>query len=149
MEENKLEEIKPEDNTQTIFTGDDFSMDGYDKHIRQARNAIFVAAGILLLNLIILLYNLPGGYEYAWIDILLWGAFIAGFIVLGFWTKKKPYYAIIGALVLYGGFILLNAVIDANTIFKGIIFKIAIIVYLIKALSDAKEAQQMKAQMEK
>jgi hypothetical protein len=91
MEENKLEEIKPEDNTQTIFTGDDFSMDGYDKHIRQARNAIFVAAGILLLN----------------------------------------------------------AVIDASTIFKGIIFKIAIIVYLIKALSDAKEAQQMKAQMEK
>jgi hypothetical protein len=123
-------------------------MEGYDKHIRQARNAIFVAAGILLLNVIILSFTVPPGYEYLWIDLLIWGTFIAGFIVLGLWTKKKPYSAIIGALILYGVFILLNALIDVSTIYKGIIFKVVIIVFLVKGLRDAKEAQQMKEQFE-
>ena len=35
MEENKLEESKSENNTETIFTEADFNMSGYDKHIRQ------------------------------------------------------------------------------------------------------------------
>jgi peptidoglycan/LPS O-acetylase OafA/YrhL len=136
-----------QNNTQTIFDEREFSLEGYDKHIKQARIAIFAAAGILLLNLIILYSSYGGEYEYFWIDALLWGAFIAGFIFLGFWTKKKPYTAIIAALVLYGVFILLNAIIEPATIVKGIIFKIFIIVALVKGLGDAKEAQQMKNQM--
>jgi hypothetical protein len=97
---------------------------------------------------IILAATVPAEYEYLWLDLLIWGAFIAGFIVLGFWTKKKPYYAIIGALILYGVFILLNAIFDVTTIYKGIIFKIAVIVFLVKGLNNAKEAQQMKDQFE-
>jgi hypothetical protein len=45
-----------------------------------------------------------------------------------------------------GVFILINAVIDPSTIVGGIIFKIAVIVFLFKALGDAKEAQQIKEQ---
>jgi len=70
-------------------------------------------------------------------------------VVLGFWTKKKPYYAIICALILYGIFIILNAVVDITSIYKGIIFKIAVIVFLIKGLKDAKAAQEMKEQLNK
>ncbi len=147
MENNKPEEISSETNKETIFSPDEFSMKGYDKHIRQARNAIFVAAGILLLNVIILSFTIPQGYEYLWLDILIWGIFIAGFVILGFWTKKKPYNAIIGALILYGLFILLNAAIDIKTIFSGIIFKIAIILFLVKGIKDAKEAQEIKSQI--
>jgi len=51
------------------------------------------------------------------------------------------------ALVLYGLFIVLNAVIDPTTIYKGIILKIVIIVTLIKGLNDAREAQQIQDQM--
>lgn len=149
MEDNKPKEITPENNTETIFTPEEFSIEGYDKHIRQARNAIFLAAAILLINLIVLAVSVPSEYELLWLDVLIWGAFIAGFIILGFWTKKKPYYAIIGALILYGLFILLNAAIDISSIFKGLLFKIAIIVFLVKGIKDAKEAQEMKAHLDK
>ena len=149
MENTKLPEQTPENNTETIFTEEEFSMRGYDKHIRQARNAIFVTAGVLVLNLIILAATAPDYYEYLWLDIAIWGAFVAGFIVLGFWTKKKPYSAIIGALILYAMFIILNAAVDITTLYKGIIFKVIIIVFLFKGINDAKEAQQMKNQIGK
>ena len=147
MENSNLSEETPEKNTETIFTEEEFSTKAYDKHIRQARNAIFIAAAILGINVIILAATVPDYYEYLWIDFLIWGAFIAGFILLGFWTKKKPYTAIVCALVLYGLFILLNAVIDISTIYKGIIMKVIIVVSLIKGLSDAREAQQIRDQM--
>jgi len=54
MENNNLPEETPEKNTETIFTEEEFSTQAYDKHIRQARNAIFVAAGVL--TLIVLLF---------------------------------------------------------------------------------------------
>ncbi|MEP6676269.1 MAG: hypothetical protein ABJA78_13990 [Ferruginibacter sp.] len=146
MENNNLPEQTPDNNTETIFTETEFSMEGYDKHIRQARNAIFAAAGILLLNVIILAASAPEDAEYLWIDLSIWGVFIAGFIFLGIWTKKKPYTAIICALTLYGIFITLNAVLDITTLYKGIIFKVIVIVFLIKGLTDAKQAQQMKEQ---
>jgi hypothetical protein len=149
MEENKLEEIKPEDNTQTIFTTDDFAMDGYDKHIRQARNACFLSAALLLVNAIILFSKYPLDLSFMWLDYLLWSIYIGGFIFCGVWTKKKPYYAIIGALCVFALFIIVNAIIDPSTLIGGVIFKIAIAITLIKGLNDAKEAQQMKAQMEK
>ena len=146
MENNQP--IVPDDKKEeSIFTEEDFSLQGYDKHIRQARNAIFTAAAILAINLIILVATIPGGYEYLWIDIAIWSLFIAGFLAFGFWTKSKPYYAIIGALILYSLFIILNAVVDISTIYKGIIFKIVIIVLLVKGLSDARTAQDMKSQI--
>ena len=149
MENNNLPEQSPEKNTDTIFTEEEFSMRGYDKHIRQARNAIFIAAGVLLLNVIILAANAPYSYEYLWLDFVIWGAFIASFIVLGIWTKKKPYSAIVGALILYAVFTILNAAIDITTIYKGIILKIVIIVLLVKGINDAREAQRIQDQIGK
>ena len=149
MEKNDLPEAQPENNPETIFSESDFSMQGYDKHIRQARNAIFIAAGVLVLNLIVLAATVPDNYDYLWIDFTIWGVFIAGFIALGFWTKKKPYSAIVGALMLYAAFIILNASIDITTIYKGIILKVVIIVLLVKGVNDAREAQRMKEQLGK
>jgi peptidoglycan/LPS O-acetylase OafA/YrhL len=147
MEDNKAPEQNADNNSETIFSGEEFSMQGYDKHIRQARTAIFVAAGVLAINLLILSFTVPDSYEYLWIDISIWGAFIAGFIILGIWTKKKPYTAIISALILYVVFIVLNALVDITTLYKGIILKVIIIVLLIKGLGDARQAQRMQEQM--
>ncbi|HMU11620.1 MAG TPA: hypothetical protein PKC54_16520 [Ferruginibacter sp.] len=149
-------ELSPKDSQQdpanpseTIFGKEEFSMEGYDKHIRQARNTLFIAAGILLLNALILFSKYPFDIEVMWLDYMLWTVYIGGFIALGFWTKKKPYYAIVGGLILFGIFILVNAIIEPATIFGGLIFKIAVIVFLIKGVNDAKNAQEMKAQFEK
>lgn len=142
--DNQENEYKIPKEETSIFSEDDFSIGIYDRHIRRARNAIFACAGILLLSLIILAASLPPGYNDFWMDAIFWGVFIAGFIALGLWTKKKPYYAIIGALILYGISIAINGFLDPVTIIKGIIFKIIIIVLLIKGLSDAKAAQEMQ-----
>jgi hypothetical protein len=141
--QENIEPNQPKEET-SIFSEHDFSIDIYDKHIRQARNALFVAAGILLINIIILAFTVPEGYGEIWIDFVFWGLFIAGFIALGFWTKKKPYYAIIGGLILYALFIGINAYLDISTIYKGLILKIIIIAVLIKGLTDAKQAQDMQ-----
>lgn len=148
MENKNPPEIKNENNTETIFNEQEFSMEGYDKHIRQARNALFIAAAILILNAILLFSKYPFDLEIMWLDYLLWMIYIGGFIALAFWTKKKPYYAIVGGLVLMGVFILINAIIEPTTIFAGIIFKAAVIVFLVKGLGNAKEAQQMKEQFD-
>ena len=108
MENDNQQEIKIENNTETIFNDQEFSMEGYDKHIRQARNTLFIAAAILLLNAIILFSKYPFDIEIMWLDYLIWTVYIGGFIALGSWTKKKPYYAIIGGLILLGIFILVK-----------------------------------------
>ncbi len=144
MENNKDQQLPEMENNTSIFTENEFSTAGYDKHIRQARNAIFWVAGLLTLNVAILFTGADELNEYMWLDLLIYGAFIGGFIFLGLFTKKKPYTAIIIALILYTLFILLNAAIDPTTIFKGILFKIVTYVFLIKGINDAREAQEMK-----
>lgn len=149
MEDKQETDQSGENREGTIFSTEEFSTAGYDKHIRQARNVIFVAAGVLVLNLVYLIATAPAYYEYLWIDLMIWGLFIAGFVALGLWTKKKPYTAIIGALILYGIFIILNAILDVTTLYKGVYIKIIIIVFLFKGLGDAREAQQIKEQIGK
>jgi diacylglycerol kinase len=143
--ENNQTEMQPASNEEeSIFSPDEFSLQGYDKHIRQARNALFFVAGILVLNVIIFYFTLPPEYEYFWFDLALWGAFIVGFIFLGFYTKTKPYTAIVSALCLYAAFIIINAYIDISSLYKGILVKIIVIVMLVKGINDAKEAQEMQ-----
>ncbi|RYY48533.1 MAG: hypothetical protein EOO06_10020 [Chitinophagaceae bacterium] len=144
MDNKEIVQAEAAPKEDSIFSADEFSMQGYDKHIRQARNAIFFVAVILLINVIFLVATYPAGAEYMWVDLLIWGAFIAGFVFLGFYCKKKPYFAIVGALCLYGLFIALNAYLDITTLYKGIIMKIIVIVLLVKAVNDAKEAQEMQ-----
>lgn len=148
MEENK-QDLTQENNAGTIFTDNEFSMEGYDKHIRQARNTLFMAAAILFINALILFSKYTFDLEMLWLDYLLWTVYIGGFVALGLWTKKKPYYAIIGGLILFGVFILVNALIEPASIISGLIFKIAVIVFLVKGLADAKAAQEMKEQFDR
>jgi hypothetical protein len=62
MENKPLDSSATEKNNETIFTEAEFSNEGYDKHIRQARNSIFVAAAVLVINLIILAATAPIAY---------------------------------------------------------------------------------------
>jgi peptidoglycan/LPS O-acetylase OafA/YrhL len=143
--ENKQPDPQPASpEEESIFSADEFSLQGYDRHIRQARNALFFVAGVLALNVIILYNSLPKEYEYFWLDLLIWGSFILGFVFLGFYTKKKPYTAIIAALCLYAATIILNAIFDISSLYKGILLKIIVVVLLVKGINDAKEAQEMQ-----
>ena len=142
---NINEENEVVKNEESIFTDDDFAVDIYNKRIKNAQIAIFAAGGLLLINLIILWATNKTVGDYIWFDIALWTCFIVGFVLLGVWVKKKPYYAIIGALILYAAFIGINALLEISSLWSGIILKIIIISTLISGLSDAKDAQERMA----
>ena len=117
---NINEENEVVKNEESIFTDDDFAVDIYNKRIKNAQIAIFAAGGLLLINLIILWATNKTVGDYIWFDIALWTCFIVGFVLLGVWVKKKPYYAIIGALILYAAFIGINALLEISSLWSGI-----------------------------
>jgi hypothetical protein len=103
-----------------------------DKKIKSARNVLYVMAGITVLFGVI--------YYFIEQDIaLLVTNVLLGmiYLVLGFWTSKKPLVAILLGLLLYLTTIIISAIIEPETLIKGIIFKIIIIAYLAKGVYSA------------
>lgn len=125
--------------------------EGKELAVKKARNALFWAAGILGFWQIIALYNSDWYIDETIIAVLV--IFVGGLILLGFWTRKKPYTAILAGLLLFGLHWLL-AIYSyyenygptgvAKALVGGIIFRIIILLLLFRALSDAKELQQSK-----
>lgn len=139
--EQSAEELKPNEQ-ETIFKGEAFSLEGYDKGIKNARNALFVVAALQIIFGIIMGVA-QGGDEAVYVMVV---ACVIGaiFFGLGLWTKSKPYTAILTGLILFIVLHTIEAIADPASIMRGIILKVLVIVYLAKSLGDAKEAQQMK-----
>src|SRR5262245_20878203 len=72
---------------------------GYETGIKKARNALFVTAALLFIGEMIsaAISDLPFTLLFWAIVLVEAGAFVA----LAFWTKTKPYAAIIVGLVLF------------------------------------------------
>jgi hypothetical protein len=146
MENNKECNLES-NNSENIFNDEEFSLEGYDKNIRQARNTLFVLAGLQLLFGIYLIFTV---HEIAaWTSFAITTLVAVIFLALGFWTKAKPYTAIIYALIVYILLWVGDCVFDPTYIYKGILLKIIVIVYLAKGLKDAREAQDIKTIMDK
>jgi prepilin signal peptidase PulO-like enzyme (type II secretory pathway) len=126
---------------ESIFQEEEFSMKGYDKHIKNARIMLFVIAGLQLFGIFASL-GLPDPAR--WISISVYVIFGAIFAALAFWTHKRPFAALLAALILYGSLLVLDGIFEPSTLYKGIIIKVAIIVMLITGLRNAREAQDMK-----
>ena|SRR5688572_8852040 len=118
-------------------------LEGYESGIKKARTALFVTAALFFIMELITaaVSDIP-------LTPLFWAIIVveAGvFVALGFWTKTKPYAAIIIGLLF---FILLwglaVAVSGVQGAFGGIIVRIIIIVYLAKALGPAKAWEEAK-----
>jgi len=118
-------------------------LEGYQTGIKKARNALF-ATGIL----IFISEMITGGVSDAGITPLLIGIAVieAGvFIALGFWTKTKPYSAIIvGLILLILLWVLSIVVVGGKAVYSGIIVKIIIISYLVSALKNAKAWEETR-----
>ena len=140
MESNENPETSPA-NEESIFNENEFSMQGYDKHIKNARNALFIVAGVQLIAVLYSIFTTTGAVMWITAGITLAVALI--FFLLGLWTKKKPFTAILIALIIYVGLWVADSIYDPAYIYKGILLKIIIIVYLVIGMRDAKEAQDM------
>lgn len=118
-------------------------LQGYESGVRRARTVLFVTAGLVFIGEVIsiAISNL------AFTSILLGIAFVesAIFVALGFWTKRKPYTAImIGLIVFIGLWVLSIAGSGFQGAISGIIVRVIIISYLISALKPAKAWEETK-----
>jgi hypothetical protein len=127
---------------ETIFTDQDWSMQGYDKHIRNARIMLFIVAALQLLPLLTLPNNIADEVRYFVIG--LQAVFAAVFVGLAIWTKYKPFAALLTAMIFFAGIWVLGAVLNPATIFEGLAIKIIVIVLLILGIRNAKEAEELK-----
>lgn len=116
---------------------------GHEAGIKKARTALYVTAVLVFASELI-------GASLSNIEItpLIIGiALVEGgiFAALAYWTKKKPYSAILIGLIL---FILLWGVgvyfAGVENIAKGIIVKIIIIVNLVQAIKPAKAWEDLQ-----
>jgi hypothetical protein len=130
----------------SIFDEPEFSIQGYDRHVKNARNAIFVVAITQLLLGVFVTLSTRKYVDSMILEISLGVIVLISmiFFALGLWTKKKPYTAILSALIFYGALLLNDTIYEPMSLFNGIIVKIFIIIYLVRGLSDARDAQSWK-----
>lgn len=119
-----------------------FELEGYERKVKKARNALFIAAGALALGFFISLAQ--AGETFMGELLLIFGPLIVIFIALGFWTKQKPFTAIILGLIVFFGFWIGFSILEPRNIYSGIIIKIFVIVALVSAIKDARELQTAK-----
>lgn len=136
-----MQESKEPAKDETIFEEADFSMEEYDKHVRNARNMLFVISGLQLLPLLFLgPLTLSARLLAATIYIIV----SAIFFVLALWTRQKPYAALLCASIVYIALIAINGILDSNTLLQGAVVKAIIIFFFIIGIRNARDAQRMK-----
>lgn len=115
-----------------------------DSHtgVRKGRNSLYVVAGIFALYGLI--YYAMNDQAQDAIALLVTNIVLAVvFLMLGYWSMKKPIAALISGLSLFVAIHLLNAIVDPMTLVQGILIKVLVIVYLVRALQSAFEAQKI------
>ena len=118
-------------------------MEGYETGIKKARNALFVTAALFFIAEMITAGTSGIGFTPLVIGIAMIESGI--FVALGFWTKTKPYTAIIVGLILFIlQWVLAIVVVGGKAAYGGIIIKIIIISYLASALKHAKAWEDLK-----
>ena len=130
---------------ETIFN-DVLDLAPYEKSLNNARVWLYVVAGLQFA---------VGLYEFFSIEDNLSAAISFGidafiglsFLILALWSKQKPFVAFTIALVLYLIIRLIVIYLEPSSIIKGIIFKVLIIVALVKAIRDAKKYEEIKSAM--
>jgi hypothetical protein len=124
----------------SLFDESDFQSQHHQKHIRQARMTIFVVAGIQLFFGMVSAFQFGGNTGWFVFGITAFIALL--FFALGIWTRKKPFTAILIALILYSSLLITDLIMQPITIVKGILLKILIIIFLVRGLKKAREAER-------
>ncbi len=102
------------------------------KKISSARKTLYWMAGIFF---VFGLFYYINSQEIAHLVVNAILACI--FLVLAYWSKQKPFAALLSALLLYVMIIALNAVVEPMTLLKGLLVKIILISFLVKGIYSA------------
>ena len=114
--------------------------------VKKARTALFVAAALIFIGELVsvAIQNIAFTPFIIGIAVIEAGIFVA----LAFWTRTKPFTAIVVGLIVFIGIWIL-AIVASGTqgAISGIIVRIIIISYLISALKPAREWENAKKNM--
>src|SRR4051812_12961748 len=102
--ENQQEEITEQQ--KSIFDEDIIDTSEYDKKIKSAQTSIFVVGGVQLVFGLIQYFNNANEDLERNISLGIMVFISLLFLGLGFWCKKKPFAAIVTALIVYGSLLL-------------------------------------------
>ena len=147
-QENNLSQPKSEDHIADYYEGvKKLEMQGHENGIKKARNALFITAGVLLVGEIV--FASLQNVQLTPLAIGIIAVEVGTFIALGFWTKSKPYTAIIVGIIFFlllWVFAIIVTGIEAA--YRGIILRIIILSVLISALKSAKAWESLKKSSE-
>ncbi|HEY4209195.1 MAG TPA: hypothetical protein VGM31_20360, partial [Puia sp.] len=108
---------------------------------RNARVTLYVVGGLSLLS-IFLLPDMDDLAKKVAIGVII--CIAAAYVFLGFWSKKRPFSAILIGLILFVSLQIFNAIADPSTLLQGWYIKIGVPLFLIMGLRNAKEIQDRK-----
>ena len=121
----------------------ELEIQGYESGVKRGRTVLFVTAALVLV----------GEFIYAAINNVTMTPMLIGIVVvesaffvsLALWTRRKPYTAIlIGLIVFIGMWVLAIIGSGFRAAIGGIIARIIIITYLVRALKPAKDWEEAK-----
>jgi len=102
------------------------------KNIKGAIILLYLVAGFTVIQALILYFQDKDN------TVLIVNLFVAAiFGGLGFWAKYKAFAAIFIGLLFYLVLQILSAILEPQTIYRGIFFKVFIVIAFIRAAYDA------------
>ena len=117
-----------------------------DSKVRKATNSLYVLAAFTVFMGIIS-YTASAEYTNP-LSVLITSLVLAAlYLGLALWSKKQAVAAILSGLILFSVIQVVNMIADPSTIFKGIIVKVAVVIYLIKGVQSAFDAQKIKKEL--
>ena len=113
------------------------------RKVKNAQTTLFVLAGLFFVFGVIA-YFIAGQNDLGFAVLIQQLILAAVFLALGGWAKSKPVVALISGLVLFILVQLIFIAQDLENIIRGIILKVIVIIYLVKGLQSAIEAEKIK-----
>jgi hypothetical protein len=116
---------------------------GYESGIKKARNTLFFTAALFFVSELILGALADAEFTPLFFAIIIIQSGI--FIALAFWTKRKPYAAILIGLIYFLLLLALSIMLYGfEAAYKGIIVKIIVITFLVRAIKPARAWEEAK-----
>lgn len=105
------------------------------KKMKQAGTTLLVVAIIQ-----IVVGTLLGGISNFETEQLI-GIYGIGIVFFGlyFWSRKSPFPAVVAGLIIFITVHLIDGIVDPNQIYKGLIMKVIVLIFLIKGVSAGLE----------
>lgn len=107
------------------------------KEIKTARITLLVIAGLsFLFGIFVFFLNDDSA------SLIASGVIAIIYLGLAYWSQQKPLVALVLGLLVYLTNLVINAIIEPETIYRGIIVKVLIIAFLAKGINSALQVRK-------